>query len=490
MKLLISFVIFATVAIPALTAHSESTAFASTDNKRYIQFGGKPVVLVGDTAWNIHQRFTQSQIDAYLDNCLDSGINTVAVFAVAIWDLDNSHSWNRRNRFGERPFLNNDPGQLNPAFWNRLKYVVNAAKSRGMYVMICAGQFIREEPSHGMKFIVCDTPIKAYKHGHALGVFFRNANRNVIWCPAQDSTPDQPSNAPLRLVDALAEGITDGVNNIDDHNGLADWSSTFMTWHGGNIDALNSGTVTWYDVVKNKPWNDLYGWESYHWYWRIVPQHTYWWNSSPKMPIFVDEPAYEGAYSKLLGERATAWYARFQAYWSFFSGGSGYIYGNNELSDLKNYSIGIKREGRLDMKWVRNLFESQNIASRIPDNSLIISNRNVPGKDKNYICATRDIDATYAFVYTTKGLGFTLDLAKLTGINTIVRARWFDPRTGNYSSAGEHAKTIKRFTPPISGIGWDWVLVLDQGTPPTLQKTSLLPTPLKTEPISKYSEGS
>jgi hypothetical protein len=42
---------------------------------------------------------------------------------------------------------------------------------------------------------------------------------------------------------------------------------------------------------------------------------------------------------------------------------------------------------------------------------------------------------------------------------------WFDPRTGKSTSAGQITREGKReFTPPSSGIGNDWILVLDDAS--------------------------
>jgi Putative collagen-binding domain of a collagenase len=49
---------------------------------------------------------------------------------------------------------------------------------------------------------------------------------------------------------------------------------------------------------------------------------------------------------------------------------------------------------------------------------------------------------------------------KLSG--TTIRAYWYDPRNGTSQLIGEFDKsTFHDFTPPTSGHGNDWVLVLD-----------------------------
>ncbi|HJO06886.1 MAG TPA: putative collagen-binding domain-containing protein, partial [Chloroflexota bacterium] len=66
----------------------------------------------------------------------------------------------------------------------------------------------------------------------------------------------------------------------------------------------------------------------------------------------------------------------------------------------------------------------------------------------------------WAFVYSTRGYSFTIDMEKLSG--ETVRAAWFDPRTGTSETIGEFAAEGEQtFAPPRIGHGYDWVLVLD-----------------------------
>jgi hypothetical protein len=42
------------------------------------------------------------------------------------------------------------------------------------------------------------------------------------------------------------------------------------------------------------------------------------------------------------------------------------------------------------------------------------------------------------------------------------KARWFDPREGKIIEIGEFEnKNFKTFTPPTSGMGQDWILLID-----------------------------
>jgi hypothetical protein len=102
--------------------------------------------------------------------------------------------------------------------------------------------------------------------------------------------------------------------------------------------------------------------------------------------------------------------------------------------------------------------ESRSYFSRIPDQSVVVSSTN-GGTD--HIQATRDANGAYAMVYSASGLGFTVNMSKITG--GAVNAAWYDPRTGKVTPIGRFANTGTRtFTPPTRGYGQDWVLTLDR----------------------------
>ena len=107
------------------------------------------------------------------------------------------------------------------------------------------------------------------------------------------------------------------------------------------------------------------------------------------------------------------------------------------------------------MQFVRRLMESRPLLDRIPDQSLIIENT-YPAAER--IQATRGND--YAFVYTAAGKPFTVKLGTLSGSQ--LAAYWINPRQGEVKAAGTVPnKGQHRFSPPTTGYGQDWVLVLD-----------------------------
>jgi hypothetical protein len=77
------------------------------------------------------------------------------------------------------------------------------------------------------------------------------------------------------------------------------------------------------------------------------------------------------------------------------------------------------------------------------------------------IQATRGND--YVFVYSAEGKAFTVVMGKIQG--TKLNVYWYNPRNGKATELRTVENTGKRkFTPPSSGYGNDWVLVIDDAS--------------------------
>ena len=100
---------------------------------------------------------------------------------------------------------------------------------------------------------------------------------------------------------------------------------------------------------------------------------------------------------------------------------------------------------------------------RIPDQSLITDALGASER----IQATRGKD--YILVYSAQGKKFTVNLNRIAARELV--ANWYNPRNGEYKEAGVFTrKAQQEFTPPTSGYGHDWVLIIDDSA-----KNYLLP---------------
>src|SRR5262249_9994326 len=137
--------------------------------------------------------------------------------------------------------------------------------------------------------------------------------------------------------------------------------------------------------------------------------------------------------------------ARKFLYWALFAGACGHTYGCHDIwqfLDDKRKPITAARTpwrkaidlpGAGQMQHARVLLESRPYLTRVPDQSLLVTE---PGKGPDHVQATRGDDGSYAFVYIASGKPVTINLDKLSGKE--IAAAWYDPRTGR-------AKAIDRF---------------------------------------------
>lgn len=193
----------------------------------------------------------------------------------------------------------------------------------------------------------------------------------------------------------------------------------------------------------------------------------------PTKPVIDAEPIYEDHpvcfNAKDLGT-TSAYDVRIYAYPDLFSGAFGHTYGCHDIWQMYSprheplngpdmyWNVAMDLPGANQMKYVRGLMESHPMLQRVPDQSLIKENDLTPAQR---IQATRGHDS--AFIYSTQGLPFTVYLQKVKGAS--LQAYWYNPRNGETKKIGDVAKTISRkFTPPSSGYGQDWVLVIDDAT--------------------------
>lgn len=184
-------------------------------------------------------------------------------------------------------------------------------------------------------------------------------------------------------------------------------------------------------------------------------------------PIYEDHPVCFNAND--LGYSA-AYDVRRAAYLDLFAGAHGHTYGCHSVwqmyapnrkpvnGPLKPWSESLDLPGASDMTHVRALMESRPILDRVPDQTIVATDTYAEG---DRIQATRGKD--YLFVYTSTGRPFTVNMEKISGKQ--VKGFWYDPREGTSKAVESMDNTGKKeFTPPSSGLGKDWILILDDAT--------------------------
>ena len=109
------------------------------------------------------------------------------------------------------------------------------------------------------------------------------------------------------------------------------------------------------------------------------------------------------------------------------------------------------------MKHFRQLLGARPFNKLIPDQSFILSG---PASGGGKIRAAVADDASFAVVYSPRGDAFTVDQGRIRAEK--LKAIWYDPRYGiSYPVHTGNTFAIQTYTPPTSGRGNDWILILE-----------------------------
>ena len=173
---------------------------------------------------------------------------------------------------------------------------------------------------------------------------------------------------------------------------------------------------------------------------------------------------------------------RLAAYRALLAGAAGHTYGNNNIWQMwapgrepvlgadTPWSEAIDHPGAFQMGHLRRLFESRPWETLEPDQALARRARTCRATAS---CA-RPSRATARSPSSTRPAASRSASTRPAWGRCDLTAWWFDPRYGRAYFAHTGVGTaIQVFTPPSSGRGCDWVLVLDdaaKGYPPPGEK--------------------
>ena len=417
-------------------------------DKHGFEAGGEPFFWLADTAWALFSATKAEDIPLYMDDAKAKGFSVIQIFLTTVWT---DYGENGENFFGNAPFIDNDPTRLNPAYFSYVEWVINEAAKRGLYVALVYGEpgWVREVP-YSITSIE-----EGYRYANALGKRFAAQTRanNLLWLNGQDRGGERYFGTEGWL--AMNEGLADGINGVTAYDGQADYSTSLMSHHTGGCCSSSK----WFHADAFLDFNVINTWKRYFY---IVELALGDYALEPTKPTVCIENAYQNI--DLDGEFRDAWHVRFQGYWCVLSGSAGYAYGHipgYRFRSDRAWPRFLDVKSRLQMIHLKSVITSKPVNERVPDQSLVVSDPGSATKPKDYIAAARGRDGAYAFVYSTQGDTFTLDLSKLAG--TRVSAQWFNPREGTYQPLGTFDKTTAQvFDPPGEpGPDNDWLLVLD-----------------------------
>jgi hypothetical protein len=433
LALITLFVTCATYATPRVKVSETNPHFLSTvDNQ--------PFFYLADTAWELFHRLNREQAERYLKNRADKRFTVIQ--AVLLAELDGLHT---PNAYGQTPLANDDPTQPNEAYFQHVDWIVDKADELGLTIGMLPTWGDKWHKPLGQGGIF--TPESARTYGQWVGNRYKD--KPIIWILGGDRPIDSPKQ--LAIWRAMAKGLREG-----------DHGRHLITYHtmGGHSSS---------ESLHDEPWLDFNTLQSGHSERDIdaAAMIAKDYAKTPPKPTLDSEPCYED--HPVNWKPANGWFDEYDVrkavYSSLFAGACGVTYGCHDVwqfwtPDREPISFArtpweqaLDLPGAGQMQFARKLLESRPYLTRIPDQSLIVSDTDARGLRA---IATRDVNGSYSMIYFPTARAVTIDLSKLAGP---VRATWFDPQTGTRRSVGRFDNSGPHEFVPNSTT--DAILVLD-----------------------------
>lgn len=416
-------------------------------SKRHLQWAdGTPFFYLGDTAWELFHRLDREEATRYLEDRARKGFTVIQ--AVALAELD---GLTVPNPYGHVPLVDRDPRRPGEDYFAHVDFIVSKAESLGLVVGML--------PTWGKYWKTGDakifTPDSARAYGEFIGRRYRD--RPIIWILGGDQNVDTAEERAL--IDAMAAGIAAG-----------DGGRHLMTFHprgpGQSSSQLND--ATWLDFHMTQSSHGARDHDTG----LFIDQDL---AATPPRPAIDGEPRYEhipvGFYLRDHNrlDRFDDDDVRQAAWWAVMAGAFGHTYGHNSVWQMWQpgrtpvihaaipWQEALDHPGARQMGLLRRFMESRGFERLKPDTTSVVD---APRQGGAKVRALRAADGSSLIVYTPQGEPFTIDRAVIAG--TRIRQSWFDPRYGvTYDLHTTDTRGFQTFTPPTSGRGQDWVLVLE-----------------------------
>lgn len=458
----------------------------SPDGHFLMQPDGRPFFYLGENAEYLFWRLNREDTDLYLKDLAQKG------FTIILGHVVPRVNRNTPNAYGDKVFIDGDVTRPNPKYFEHIDWVVARAAHYGLRVGLA--------PINGIEYVADGTFTLANVEGYGRWLGERYRAKGIVWLLGWDATPISADFAsgynPDRIVlkdfrpiyDLMAKGITAG-----------DGGDPFITYHPPCCsyegtpeprDSLYLADRSWLDMnmLQSSHFADptdflkqakmAFGWNSTFNYEPIRKEY----DSLPVRPVIDAESQWENVPRNLDDKIASGRWdevdVRDSAYHAVFAGAAGhdymhlsvfafYVRGEDVSSDdfrrpsTIPWKEALNAPGAQQIGHVKRLMLSRPYFTRIPDQSVIVGDT---GEGSAHISGTRDRTGSYLMIYLPLGQPVTVDMIKLSGLSA--NAWWFDPRTGKTTHIEGSFPTNhpQRFTPPSSGRGNDWVLVLDDAS--------------------------
>ena len=359
------------------------------------------VLLAGDTAWPLFAQYTKDQAEAYLANRSQKGFTVVQ--GVLAWGLGSGFEGKvpLANANGDKPWLNDDPGTPNDAYFRHVDALVESANKKGLVLAMLPtwGYYVNDVP------VIDATNARAY--GRWLGARYKYAP-NMIWVNGGDRIATGFEDVYRELARGLREG--DGGAHLITYHPCG-WRSSSQYFHR---DA-------WLDFDMIETWTE---WA------KIYPAVLADTLLSPRKPVVLGEGAYENGPEYPQGP-ITPLLVRRQAWWTVMAGGFP-TYGQDQMWRMApGWDKTFDTPGADHVAKMKEIVTALPWWEMTPDQGLFATG---VGSERTLNAAMRSYRGDQALAYISSQCTLTLHLDKIAAKN--VRVTWIDPKTGERKDAG------------------------------------------------------
>jgi len=407
---------------------------------------GVPVFLNGDAPWSLAGQLSREDVELYLKQRAELGVNSLIVTIPEGYYTDGSRDEDGPNdHYGNRPFLTRNKFTTpNPQYFEHADWVIRRAGEYGMQVLMApmyAGYDNGKVDTDGWhKAILMDNSVAdCRRYGEWIGDRYKDFP-NLIYVIGNDRDPGD--------IREKLNAIAEGIRSRD--------SSHLMTYHArpghSSLDVWDPAQTPWLTLNATYTYGDVWT--------KSLEDYS----RKPVMPFILFEARYENEGDDQ--SKGTPLRVRKQAYQSVLAGSCGHHYGNGPLWHMNAapwFPLGESpwkehlddHGARTLLPNVKRLFESRAWYRLVPDQDRSLITQGYDAGDG--ISAARTDDGTTAIVYLPTECTVTVALSRIRGSEAT--AWWFSPRDGSYVEIGRFpTKGEKAFRCPS---GEDWVLVID-----------------------------
>lgn len=451
----------------------------SSDSRYFVDAQGNPRPIKGRTSWSIVS-LGKSAYQAYLADTLARKFNTIEMWAIFHWPVtqvantptppfagDGSLPFLKRldgaNWSGALTYsnINNEGPDFttpNPVYWDYLEEIVRFCQEQSIYILFFPSYvgYVGSNQGWGLE-VVANGQTKMQTYGTFCANRFAKYT-NLMWMLGGDkgTAPNTFNTAENNAQQGQVDGLKGVVGARSVEYGAE--------WEGSTVNGYSYGPEQ-SQVGAQLTVHGLYAWAG-----QTGAGMRAAYQAAITLPNYWMEGVYEGEEpaainfnpNVVLPTRHYAWNAILNGAVGGVCTGNGYVwpFGSDYLNHLND-------RGTKDLTVLWNFIDSIALHRLVPTGLGGIGTLITAGAGSidttNYVsvAATTLGDLLVAYSGPGHSGSFTLDMTKLRGTIT---ARWLDPTSGVYSSAGgPFANTgTQAFTPPTNGVGEsDYVLRLD-----------------------------